>query len=65
VATLEAFLAVAVGVVLSVGLAWLILSGLLSALFKRARSVLRRVVERRRVARPGARDRRSAERRRP
>jgi hypothetical protein len=64
VATLEAFLAVAVGVALSVGLAWLILSGLLGAIFKRARSMLRRVVERRRTARPGAGDRRSAERRR-
>jgi hypothetical protein len=64
VATLEAVLAIFVGIVLAFVLAWLILSGVLSATFKRARTMLRRAMERRRVARPGAGDRRSAERRR-
>jgi hypothetical protein len=50
--------------VLAFVLAWLILSGVLSATFKRARTVLRRAIERRRAARPGAAERRASERRR-
>jgi hypothetical protein len=53
-----------VGIVLAFVLAWLILSGVLSATFKRARTMLRRAIERRRAARPGAADRRARERRR-
>jgi len=64
VATLEAVVAVFVGMVLSFVLAWMILSGVLSATFRRARTVLRRALERRRVARPGAAERRNGERRR-
>jgi hypothetical protein len=45
-------------------LAWLILSGVLSATFTRARTLLRRAIERRRVPRPGAAERRENERRR-
>ena len=63
-ATLEAVLAIFVGIVLSFVLAWLILSGVLMATFKRARTMLRRAMERRRVPRPGSDDRRHAERRR-
>jgi hypothetical protein len=63
VATLEAVFAVFVGIFVAFVLAWLILSGLLMATFKRARTMLRRVMERRRVPRPGADDRRRAERR--
>ena len=62
-ATLEALFAVVVGVVLALVLGWLILSGLLSATFKRARTMLRRAIERRRAPRPGASERRTAERR--
>jgi hypothetical protein len=62
--TLEALFAVVVGIVLSFVLAWLVLSGLLSATFRQARTLLRRAVQRRRAARPGG-DRRAAERRRP
>lgn len=63
-ATVEAALAVLIGVVLAFVLAWLILSGLLGATFKRARTLIRRALERRHVPRPGASDRRAAERRR-
>jgi len=63
-ATLEAVLAIFVGIVLAFVLAWLILSGVLSATFRRARTMLRRAIERRRAARPGAADRRGGERRR-
>ena len=63
-ATLEAVFAVIVGIVLSFVLAWLILSGVLMATFKRARTMLRRAMERRRAPRPGETDRRHAERRR-
>jgi hypothetical protein len=63
-ATLEAVLAVFVGIVLAFVLAWLILSGVLGATFRRARTLLRRAIERRRVPRPGAAERRAGERRR-
>lgn len=62
-ATLEAVFAIFVGIALSFVFAWMILSGVLSATFTRARTLLRRALERRRVARPGAADRRNAERR--
>jgi hypothetical protein len=64
VATLEAVLAVFVGIVLSFVLAWMILTGVLTATFRRARTMIRRALERRRAARPGAEDRRGTERRR-
>jgi hypothetical protein len=65
VATLEALFAVVVGIVLALVLGWLVLSGLLTATFRRARTMLRRAIERRRQPRPGAAERRTAERRRP
>lgn len=60
---LEAALAIFVGIVLAFVFAWLILSGLLGAAFTRARTLLRRAIERRRAARPGAADRRTGDRR--
>jgi len=49
-----ALLAALVGLVLGVGLAWLILSGVLAMSFQLARTAIRRMVERRRAARPGS-----------
>jgi len=51
-----------IGIVLGVFLAWALLSGVLALAFKRVREVVRRLRERRGVARPGP-DRREAERR--
>jgi len=60
---LVALFAALVGLVLGIALAWLILSGVLAMTFRRARTVIRRMVERRREARPGS-ERRGSERRR-
>ena len=57
-----ALLAALLGLVLGVGLAWLILSGVLALTFQRARTIIRRIIERRREARPGS-ERRGQERR--
>jgi hypothetical protein len=51
-----------IGLVLGVGLAWLILSGVLAMTFQKARTLIRRMIERRREARPGS-ERRGQERR--
>ena len=59
---LVALLAALVGLVLAVGLGWLILSGVLAMTFQKARRAIRRMVERRRAARPGS-ERRGRERR--
>jgi hypothetical protein len=59
---LVALLAALLGLVVSVGLAWLILSGVLAMTFRRARTMIRRMIERRRESRPGS-ERRSTERR--
>jgi hypothetical protein len=59
---LVALLAALLGLVLGVGLAWLVLSGVLAMAFRRARTAIRRMVERRRAARPGS-ERRGRERR--
>ncbi len=59
---LVALLAALIGLVVGVGLAWLILSGLLAMTFRRARTMIRRMIERRREARPGS-ERRGRERR--
>jgi hypothetical protein len=61
---LEAAAAVLLGVVMAFALAWLVLSGVLGATFTRARTMLRRAIERRRVPRASP-DRRQAERRQP
>jgi len=59
---LVALLVALIGLVLAVGLAWLILSGVLLMTFQKARKIIRRIIERRREARPGS-ERRGQERR--
>ncbi|PYQ05971.1 MAG: hypothetical protein DMF82_07345 [Acidobacteria bacterium] len=59
---LVALLAALIGLVVGVGLAWLILSGVLAMTFRRARMMIRRMIQRRREARPGS-ERRGNERR--
>lgn len=60
---LVALLAALLGVVLAVALAWLMLSGVLAMTFRKARTFIRRMVERRRAARPGGERRDSTDRR--
>ena len=60
---LVALATIVVGLVLGVGLAWLALSGLLSVAFRRARTFLRRMTQRRQTPRPDSPDRRTEERR--
>ena len=62
---MTAFVALAaafIGIVVAFGLAWLILSGVLAVTFRKARTLIRRMVERRREARPGS-ERRDTQRR--
>jgi hypothetical protein len=59
---LVALLAALAGLVVGVGLAWVILSGVLAMTFRRARTMIRRMIQRRREARPGS-ERRGNERR--
>ncbi|HUG52670.1 MAG TPA: hypothetical protein VMR21_03685 [Vicinamibacteria bacterium] len=54
---------VVIGLIVGIALAWLVLSGVLALAFRRARTLLRRIAERRRAQRPGESDRRHAERR--
>jgi hypothetical protein len=58
-----ALLAALISLALAVALGWLILSGVLAMTFRRARTMIRRMIERRRAAREG-KERRGAERRR-
>ncbi len=51
---LVALLAALIGLVVGVGLAWLILGGVLAMTFRRARTMFRRMIERRRETRTGA-----------
>jgi hypothetical protein len=60
---LVALATIVLGLVLGVGLAWLALSGLLAVAFRRARTFLRRMTQRRQSARPESPERRSEERR--
>jgi hypothetical protein len=60
---LVALLAALIGVVLAVALGWLILSGVLAMTFRRARTMIRRMIERRRELRPGSERRDDGERR--
>ena len=46
---LVALATVVIGLVVGVGLAWLVLSGLLAVAFRRARTFLRRMTEERRA----------------
>ena len=58
-----AIVTVVVGLAVGVGLAWLVLSGVLALAFHRARTFLRRITQRRQADRPGAPERRQVERR--
>ena len=58
-----ALLAALISLALAVGLGWLILSGVLAMTFRRARTMIRRIIERRRAGREG-KERRGSERRR-
>jgi hypothetical protein len=60
---LVALLTILLGLVLALGLAWLVLSGVLAIAFRRARTFLRRMAERRQAQRPDAPERRHLERR--
>ena len=60
---LVALATIVLGLVLGVGLAWLALSGLLTVAFRRARTFLRRITQRRQSPRPESPERRSEERR--
>jgi hypothetical protein len=60
---LVGLLAALIGLGLGVALAWLILSGILAMTFRRARTLIRRMIERRREARPGGERRDAGERR--
>jgi hypothetical protein len=60
---LVALATIVVGLVLGVGLAWLVLSGLLAIAFHRARTLLRRMTQRRQSPRSDSPDRRHEERR--
>jgi hypothetical protein len=60
---LVALATIVIGLVVGVGLAWLVLSGLLAVAFRRARTVLRRMPQRRQAPRPDSPERRHEERR--
>jgi hypothetical protein len=60
---LVALATIVLGLVVGVGLAWLALSGLLAVAFRRARTFLRRMTQRRQTPRPDSPDRRTEERR--
>jgi hypothetical protein len=60
---LVAIAAIVLGLVLGVGPAWLALSGLLAVAFRRARTFLRRMTQRRQSPRPDSPERRTEERR--
>ena len=60
---LVALTAAFIGIVVAFGLAWLILSGVLAVTFRRARTAIRRIIDRRREARPEGERRVPAERR--
>jgi hypothetical protein len=58
-----ALVAALTGVIVAVALGWLILSGVLAMTFRRARTAIRRIIDRRREARPEGERRLPAERR--
>ena len=60
---LAALATILIGLLLGVGLAWLALSGLLAVAFRRARTFLRRLTQRRQSPRPDSPERRHEERR--
>jgi len=54
---------VVLGVALALLLAWLVLSGVMAVAFRRARTFLRRMTQRRQAERPDSPERRHVERR--
>jgi hypothetical protein len=54
---------IVLGIVVALGLAWLVLSGVMAVAFRRARTFLRRMTQRRQAERPDSSDRRHVERR--
>ena len=54
---------IVVGLAIALGLAWAVLSGVMAIAFRRARTFLRRLTQRRQVERPDSPERRSVERR--
>jgi hypothetical protein len=54
---------IVVGLAVALVLAWLVLSGVMAVAFRRARTLLRRITQRRQAERPGAPERRHVERR--
>jgi hypothetical protein len=54
---------IVVGVAVALGLAWLVLSGVMAIAFRRARTFLRRMTQRRQKDRPDSPERRHVERR--
>jgi hypothetical protein len=60
---LVALVAIVFGLAIALGLAWLVLSGLLALAFRRARAFVRRLTQRRQTARPDSPERRDVERR--
>jgi hypothetical protein len=54
---------IVVGLAIALGLAWLVLSGVMAIAFRRARTFLRRMTQRRQAQRPDAPERRRVERR--
>lgn len=62
---LVALLVALASLVIAMALGWLLLSGVLAMTFRRARTAIRRMIERRRASRPGSERRESDRRRRP
>jgi hypothetical protein len=54
---------IVVGLAIALGLAWLVLSGVMAIAFRRARTFLRRMTQRRQTQRPDSPERRHEERR--
>jgi hypothetical protein len=54
---------IVVGLAIALGLAWAVLSGVMAIAFRRARTFLRRLTQRRQAERPDSPERRSVERR--
>jgi len=60
---LVALVTVVFGLAVALGLAWLVLSGVLALAFRRARAFVRRMAQRRKGERPDSPERRHVERR--
>jgi hypothetical protein len=54
---------IVLGLALALGLGWAVLSGVMAVAFRRARTFLRRMTQRRQAARPDSPERRHVERR--